>query len=87
MPTSMNALPSMVNIRNFIAEYSRLLLGSLPQMAMRKNIGIKLEFPEEEEEQEVEGGEDAHDAGLEGEQPDEILADAELNVPRGKDGD
>ena len=40
MPTSMNALPKMVNIRNFIAEYSRLLLGSLPQMAMRKNIGI-----------------------------------------------
>ena len=40
MPTSINALPRMVNMRNFIAEYSRLLFGSLPQMAIRKNIGM-----------------------------------------------
>ena len=37
IPTSMNALPSIVNMRNFIAEYSRR---PLPQMDMRKNMGM-----------------------------------------------
>ena len=37
IPISMNALPSMVKMRNFIAEYSRR---PLPHMDMRKNIGI-----------------------------------------------
>ena len=37
MPTSMNALPRMVKIRNFIAEYSRR---PVPHTDMRKNIGI-----------------------------------------------
>ena len=36
IPTSMNALPRKVNIRNFIAEYS---LRPLPQTAIRKYIG------------------------------------------------
>ena len=37
IPISMNALPSIVKMRNFIAEYSRR---PLPHMDMRKNIGI-----------------------------------------------
>ena len=36
IPTSMNALPRKVKIRNFIAEYSRR---PLPQMEIRKNMG------------------------------------------------
>ena len=36
IPTSMNALPRNVKIKNFIAEYSRR---PLPQIAMRKNMG------------------------------------------------
>ena len=37
MPTSMKALPNIVNIRNFIAEYS---FRPLPHIEMRKYIGI-----------------------------------------------
>ena len=36
IPTSISAPPSIVKIKNFMAEYS---LRPLPQMAMRKNIG------------------------------------------------
>ena len=38
IPTSMNALPRSVKIKNFIAEYS--LFGLLPHIEIRKNIGI-----------------------------------------------
>ena len=37
IPTSINALPNMVKITNFIAEYS---FRPVPQMEIRKNIGI-----------------------------------------------
>ena len=37
IPTSMNAPPRNVKMRNFMAEYS---LRPLPQMEMRKNMGI-----------------------------------------------
>ena len=50
MPTSMNALPNMVNIRNFIAEYSRR---PLPHIGDEEEHGYEFEFPEQEEQEEI----------------------------------
>src|SRR3989304_2294257 len=47
--------------------------------------GQQLDLPEEEEDQEVQGGEDAKDSGLQDEQQGKVFLDPEIDVPGGQD--
>ena len=79
MATSMKALPRMVKIRNFIAEYS---LRPVPQMEMSMYIGTSSSSQNRKNSSRSRGGEHTHNRSLEQQQPEKVLLDPQADMPR-----